>query len=108
MEGKDTIQLLKQHEEGRGHSTGHHLNTQDQPKKMKKKKKKRKEIIGEQPGSQSLFKFKIVSSLKNRQTNGDGGGGGVENKHRGVRRAEKNRPSREGEIIRSVRAAVRD
>lgn len=37
MEGKDTIQLLEQHEGGLGHSTGHHLNTQYQPKEMKKK-----------------------------------------------------------------------
>lgn len=82
MEGKDTIQLLKQHEEGLGHSTGHHLNTLNQPKKMKKIKKRNNR---EQPGSQSLFK--IVASLKNKQTNGrgGGGGGGVENKHRGMR-----------------------
>ena len=39
MEGKDTIQLLKQHEAGRGHSTGHHLHTLNQPKTDLKKEK---------------------------------------------------------------------
>ena len=86
MEGKDTIQLLKQHEEGRGHSTGHHLNTRYQPKEEVRRKveKKKKKNNREKPGSQSLLNS-IDSSLKNRRING-GSGGGVENKHRGVRR----------------------
>lgn len=85
MEGKDTIQLLKQHEEGRGHSTGHHLNTRYQPKEeVRRKVEKKKKNNREKPGSQSLLNS-IDSSLKNRRING-GSGGGVENKHRGVRR----------------------